>query len=141
MKSLPKRSLRYAAVHQWVHRHFGKASKCEKCGATERVHWSNKFHTYQRERNDWQQLCPKCHHDYDKNVPGRQREPHGPFNDVDLTANQHAVVTYLKQHATASNTDIAKKTKIPLGSIPAILKALQKKKRIVRYVPMWIVQK
>ena len=53
----------YKSVHEWVHRNFGKANRCEKCGTptAPRYEWSNISHSYKRERSDWKMLCPSCH--------------------------------------------------------------------------------
>ncbi len=59
------RSNGYSAIHKWVVKIFGKATECEKCGNTNRVEWSNKYHNYLRERVEWQQLCSSCHLKYD----------------------------------------------------------------------------
>ena len=54
-------------AHRWVKKNYGRATECEQCGATERIQWSNKGHTYQMVREDWQQLCVQCHTRYDRN--------------------------------------------------------------------------
>lgn len=59
----------YGVIHKWVYRNFGRATKCELCGATDkekRICWANKSHNYKRELTDWMQLCYKCHWHYDK---------------------------------------------------------------------------
>jgi hypothetical protein len=59
----------YRALHERIERRFGKAIKCELCGATRRktrIHWSNRNHQYSLERRDWQQLCCKHHDEYDR---------------------------------------------------------------------------
>lgn len=56
---------KYVAIHQWVSNNFGKTIKCEKCDSIKNIDWSNKNHKYSRNRDDWQQLCKKCHKKYD----------------------------------------------------------------------------
>src|SRR3990167_3444536 len=59
----------YSSIHCWVRRWFGKASICEGCGVTEsthRIEWSNKDGRYSRLRQDWQELCVKCHKKFDR---------------------------------------------------------------------------
>ncbi len=63
------------AVHAWVHKHFGKANKCEHCGLTEMpkgkkvfFHWANISQEYKRIRSDWKQLCMVCHHVFDNHT-------------------------------------------------------------------------
>ncbi len=69
----------YGVKHVWVHRNYGKASKCEnpKCVYPRKVsnsgvmikptryHWANISRKYYRVRSDWMQLCPSCHWYYD----------------------------------------------------------------------------
>lgn len=61
----------YRALHRWVERHLGKASRCESCSASglsgRKIHWSNISHEYKRRLDDWQRLCAKCHKAYDNN--------------------------------------------------------------------------
>lgn len=60
----------YITIHIWFARNFGKPSKCEHCGSTNNIQWSNKDHKYRRVRDDWQQLCSSCHQRYDHaNLP------------------------------------------------------------------------
>lgn len=139
--SQPEKSMRYHAVHGWVRRTFGKASKCETCGATARVHWSNKFHTYQRKREDWQQLCPKCHYEFDKNLPPAPKEIHKTIDRTKLTAIQTRVLGFLGANGSASFQEAARKLKVSKGTIQMAIKALEKKKYLTRYLPVWIVLK
>lgn len=55
----------YGALHGWVYKELGKATKCKECGSTENVQWANKSHEYKRDIKDWVQLCSKCHLQYD----------------------------------------------------------------------------
>ncbi len=57
----------YRALHYWVARHLGKATKCAKCGKIgkgKKIHWANKSHKYKR-LPDWIPLCASCHKIYD----------------------------------------------------------------------------
>lgn len=63
----------YGAKHYWIHRRYGKASKCEECGITEAplnkqkfFQWANISGKYIRNRDDWKQLCIDCHRVFDK---------------------------------------------------------------------------
>jgi hypothetical protein len=57
----------YSAVHNWVRKYMGKAIKCEECGRTDgRIEWANISHEYKREKEDYKQLCHKCHCKYDR---------------------------------------------------------------------------
>lgn len=57
----------YASIHNWVRRRGGNASMCEFCHTEDSpvYDWSNKSQEYKRDMSDWQQLCRKCHQDYD----------------------------------------------------------------------------
>ena len=56
----------YFALHTWVYRKLGKAKKCNKCGSTHNVHWSNISGKYLRKINDWKELCQFCHFSKDR---------------------------------------------------------------------------
>ena len=56
----------YFAVHNWVRRAYGAPTHCELCGRKrlskkELFDWSCKTHNYIRDKNEWWQLCRKCH--------------------------------------------------------------------------------
>jgi hypothetical protein len=53
----------YGAVHSWVHRTYGKATRCDRDSnhISSRFHWHNKDLNYSRDINTWEQLCPSCH--------------------------------------------------------------------------------
>jgi hypothetical protein len=55
------------SIHSWVARKWGSPKKCEICGTEDspKFEWSNKNHTYKRDRKDWQRVCKKCHFAYD----------------------------------------------------------------------------
>jgi len=56
----------YSAVHAWVIKKKGKASKCEDCSKeTGKIEWSNKDHKYQRILGDYNARCVSCHRKYD----------------------------------------------------------------------------
>ena len=63
----------YASVHHWIKRVKGKALKCEIC-STENglIDWSNISGKYKRDETDWQQLCRKCHIEFDKQADKRK---------------------------------------------------------------------
>lgn len=59
----------YNAIHKYMLRHHKKQGICSVCGEAKRTHWSNKTGKYNRmDINDWQEMCPKCHHEYDIKV-------------------------------------------------------------------------
>jgi hypothetical protein len=65
----------YMAKHKWIQNHWVKTDVCEICNQLclprpgtrlkHKTQWSNRTGKYLRERNDWQELCPKCHRQYD----------------------------------------------------------------------------
>lgn len=50
-----------------------KKGSCELCGNEGKTHWSNKDQLYTRDKERWQELCAKCHWQYDKTVHGKCR--------------------------------------------------------------------
>jgi ssDNA-binding Zn-finger/Zn-ribbon topoisomerase 1 len=63
----------YNALHAWVYRNLGKASKCIQCNNTKnskRFEWANISREYKRDLSDWKELCSKCHHKLD-NITNR----------------------------------------------------------------------
>lgn len=73
----------YNTIHQWVLRHYTKSGICGWCEKSCRTHWSNKYGLYIKEdRNDWQELCPSCHGEYDKTVMKEVEEIKEAMNRV-----------------------------------------------------------
>lgn len=69
------RSSLYRTIHNWVIRHYGKASKCEN---SECSHKSKKFEwalkkgfPYDKCRDNFMQLCVSCHRKYDYSEKSR----------------------------------------------------------------------
>lgn len=62
----------YEAIHEWIRRKYGKASKCEICKTTKKVRfeWSNNDGRYEKDIKTWRQLCQSCHrkHDNEKGI-------------------------------------------------------------------------
>lgn len=65
----------YNSKHRWIQKHFVRSGKCDFCGitppprkgGTNGTEWSNISGQYNRnDRNDWQELCSKCHKFFDK---------------------------------------------------------------------------
>lgn len=52
----------YRALHEWVEKHLGKASKCSNNinHKSSRYHWANISGEYKRDLSDWHELCPSC---------------------------------------------------------------------------------
>lgn len=59
----------YHPLHQWVTRHLGKPTNCERCGrenvpardGRSTIQWANISKQYKRETTDWERLCVSCH--------------------------------------------------------------------------------
>jgi hypothetical protein len=68
----------YRAKHIWIQFHYGKANKCEfdETHQANYFHWSNISGEYIRDISDWQQLCPKCHKNYDMKNSKKQPITH-----------------------------------------------------------------
>lgn len=60
----------YNSVHQWLKRNYNKSGICEVCRIKKRTEWSSKTHQYSHDRLEWQEVCRKCHRQYDRNVLG-----------------------------------------------------------------------
>lgn len=60
----------YWGLHSWLKKNFPKTGVCDDCGvvAGSRAHdYASVGHTYTRDRNDWRELCRKCHKKLDRN--------------------------------------------------------------------------
>ena len=53
----------YGKIHTWIRLHWGEATHCEICHTKEAplYEWHNKDKRYKRIREDWIQVCRKCH--------------------------------------------------------------------------------
>lgn len=63
----------YHALHNWIARKMGKASRCDVCGCDEMpsgkkrwFDWANVSHEYKRDLSDWMMMCKPCHRLYDR---------------------------------------------------------------------------
>ena len=69
-------SATYNSKHKWIQNNWQKTGICEICKLPRPprkgtrlkygTHWSNKSGRYLRQRDDWYELCPKCHKSLDK---------------------------------------------------------------------------
>jgi hypothetical protein len=58
----------YSAIHGQLRRNYGNASKCEHCNtlSSKRYEWAlKKGRTYSKDKEDYLELCTKCHRIYD----------------------------------------------------------------------------
>ena len=67
----------YDAVHRWIHRHYGSATKCESptCDRVSKIYnWALKRDKqYEKDRNSFLQLCASCHVRYDTTQVSRKK--------------------------------------------------------------------
>lgn len=86
---------KYWAVHTWVHKKYGNATKCEFADNTCSTHyeWSNKSREYFRDRSDWQELCVSHHRRYDGHMFAVQRKG----EDVGTSKLSEAQVKQIRQ--------------------------------------------
>lgn len=63
-------STEYNTFHQHIRRKWTKKRICEHCDNAGYTEWSNKSGKYRKYRSDWQELCKKCHINYDRTILG-----------------------------------------------------------------------
>lgn len=54
-----------SSIHCWIRDNFTRKNICQNCDKKGNTDWSNKYHTYLRVKEDWQELCRSCHQKYD----------------------------------------------------------------------------
>lgn len=69
----------YPSKHKRIYRLLGKAIRCEVCGIDKVPNgkkryftWSNIDHKYSYKKEDYKQMCLKCHWEYDKKNNNRK---------------------------------------------------------------------
>lgn len=70
----------YGSVHNWMHQ-FEKSNKCKFCGTTEsnRYEWAMvKGAKYERRRENFIELCVRCHRKYDDSIKKAQMSRRRP---------------------------------------------------------------
>lgn len=50
----------YRALHTWINKNLGKASKCINGHIAKRYCWANKSGEYKRILSDWKEVCTSC---------------------------------------------------------------------------------
>lgn len=55
----------YVALHAWVRRHKPKTDLCENCDKRKPLELANISGTYERDVNDYEWLCRRCHMEKD----------------------------------------------------------------------------
>lgn len=57
----------YSAIHHFLLKHFPKTGICDECGTAGKTHHALlRGRAYSRNRGDYQELCPRCHKQYDE---------------------------------------------------------------------------
>lgn len=60
--------VKYGALHSWVNRNKIKIGICTICNEYKRTEFANIDHKYNRNLNDYMEVCTKCHRLYDKEM-------------------------------------------------------------------------
>ena len=56
----------YVGIHLWLRKHFKKTGNCGQCTSAKRTYWALlKGKNYERKRENFWELCAKCHVAYD----------------------------------------------------------------------------
>lgn len=72
-------SKEYQALHYWVKKQKGKATKCEQCSSIRNVQHANLSGEYKKDLDDFMQLCKRCHSEYDwKKIRGKRFGDNSP---------------------------------------------------------------
>lgn len=50
----------YAAIHTWLRRNLGNASRCVNGHIAKKYYWANISGEYKRDSSDYQELCNSC---------------------------------------------------------------------------------
>lgn len=68
---------KYKAVHKWIYKNYGKASKCESetCNKKfNKFHWVlKKGYSYEFNIGNFMQMCTSCHTKYDANIDAKRK--------------------------------------------------------------------
>ena len=65
-------NISYGGLHCWINKHWVKKSNCDFCGEDKKIDWANKNGIYNRNKNNYLNLCRKCHLKFDKMNPKRK---------------------------------------------------------------------
>lgn len=57
----------YSGIHKWIKRNWIKKGICSFCGKVGKTEWANKSGEYNRNSEDWVELCKPCHYHFDRN--------------------------------------------------------------------------
>lgn len=116
---------KYISIHQWVSRHYGKASICiiDSTHTSKQFEWSNISGKYIKDIKDWRQLCNSCHKkiDYTGHKKGLRRK-----YMLGNTIKRKAVIQFDLEgniiHKYASIAEASKLANISTGMLSETLK-------------------
>lgn len=93
---------KYVSIHQYMTSTYGKPTQCEDCGRIDvEIQWASINHTYTRNRDDWMQLCCRCHYIFD----GRSRVIY-QLNDFGEIQKEYSSVVVAAEQIRALETGI-----------------------------------
>ena len=106
----------YGALHDWIRRYKPKIERCEICGEKKKLELSNISGEYQRDINDFQWVCHKCHMQFDEIIPK-------------LIKNSLKHNTRFKEGNIPWNKGLTKESDIRLKKVSESLKLYNKNRR------------
>ncbi len=65
------KNVKYYPLHSWILRSWGKASECINGHDALRYEWANMTGIYDRNKENWRQMCISCHRKEDLHNPKR----------------------------------------------------------------------
>lgn len=96
--SIQERS-KYNSIHRWIRKNYGSANKCDNIhckGECKRFEWSlKKGCEYQRDVNNFTQLCSSCHIKYDYTYERKLKLIKAKFNTP--RADSKEIIKYDKK--------------------------------------------
>jgi hypothetical protein len=121
----------YSGVHTWIKRNWERKGICELCGSNRYVDWHNKDKKYTRNRNDWEELCRKCHMKED----GRINKPKLPknFKPIKSTLKRKADDAFGKLVRSKGFCELAGKDHIHCGGTLQTMHIITRSNLRLRY--------
>jgi hypothetical protein len=68
----------YNRIHKWAERNMLKIGQCFYCDKVGKTQWSNIDHSYREVKDEWQEVCIKCHEAFDRLMNGKHSSPGRP---------------------------------------------------------------
>lgn len=95
----------YRLIHLWINKKKPRKGICDNCGAKGKTGYSNKSGEYNKNVDDWQELCDKCHYKYDKEVLGANKSPAGTFRNKELASKAGSIGGSISKRGNAPRND------------------------------------